>query len=79
MPDYAVTCYTCATLIWEGDEAPIDGQTVATHHADTHCARPDCPHTTTAIETARRNTPATVGELEELKAQLAAMMRGTAP
>ena len=44
MSDYAVSCYTCVTTVWEGDTAPTDGQPILTTYANQSCTRPDCPH-----------------------------------
>lgn len=73
-PDYAVTCYTCLTKVWEGNDPPADGQVVLTAHADKTCRREECPHRTTAIEAAKRKQAAT--DLDALAARVAKLEKG---
>lgn len=79
MPDYAVTCRTCYVTVWEGDTAPADGQLLLTEYAEssagTACpSKVDpCPHKNAAIDQQGKRRPATIGDLETLKARLAAL------
>lgn len=82
MSNYAVTCYTCRTKIWEGDEPPADGQVLLTEYADktpgTECPSKvaDCPHKTAAVAERVQRRPATLADLEGLKIRLSALERG---
>ena len=73
MPQYGVSCRTCAKTIWEGDDQPDNGQTIATEWADRRCRRKDCPHTTDAIRAAHRHRPVTFADLEPILDRLAAL------
>ena len=81
-PNYAVTCRTCDTCVWQSDDHPgpdHDGQVIATRWADVTCRRPDCPHTSAAIEQARLAAPVPRSEMEAMQtriAQLEELIRG---
>jgi hypothetical protein len=47
--NFAVTCQTCAVVIWQGSHVvEDDGQVLLNAYADVACPRPDCPHKTPA-------------------------------
>ncbi len=76
----AVVCRTCLVAVWQGNE-PVepDGQVLLTAYADSAPGREcpskvtDCPHKTAAVEAAKKRRPATLGDLETLRAQLTAL------
>lgn len=65
--------------MWEGDEPPIDGQTVLTERAEStpgdQCPSrvEGCPHKSTRRAARHEQKAATVGDLDQLKARLAAL------
>lgn len=43
--NYAVTCQTCAVVIWQSSHlVEDDGQVLLNAYAPVGCARTDCPH-----------------------------------
>jgi hypothetical protein len=73
VPNFAVSCTTCAITIWQGDEAPADGQPIATDYAEKKCDRQDCPHKAAAIAEKRRQRPAIMADLDPFFKQLDAL------
>jgi hypothetical protein len=47
--NFAVTCQTCAVVIWQGSHVvEDDGLVLLNAYSDVACRRPDCPHKTPA-------------------------------
>lgn len=72
MSQYAVTCQRCLQCVWHGDDLfTDDGQELLTAYADSTCQQPDCPNTTTALDTAAATDP--IAMIRQLQARIAAL------
>jgi hypothetical protein len=76
VPAFSVTCRTCYRMMWQGDVAPADGQTLLTAYADstqgTVCPSgvDGCPHKAAAIAAAKLLQPVTLADLTAVKGRL---------
>ncbi len=79
MTAFAVTCQTCHVKVWEGDQAPEDGQTVLSAYADSAAGNAcpskvdPCPNKSAAAAERAKRKPATLGDLDDLKKRLAVL------